>query len=349
MKAPRAFRLDDPNVRLGPTAAGEDLPKAAIAIRDTDDEAVFEEAVVEEAVEEREAELGLGKRLFGWGGLFASAAGGLLTLWLGVAIERFVASLLADNPLLGAVALGLAALAGLALLALALREIRSIWRGRAIGKLKIRAEAALASDDARKGRAIAAALAALYAARPETARGRARLDDTATDIIDGADLVRLAERELLGPLDIEARAAVAAAARRVSIVTTISPKALLDVLFVAAQALRLVRRVSEIYGGRPGFLGSIRLVKAVAGHLAVTGGMAMGDSLVQQVLGHGIAARLSAKLGEGVLNGLLTARVGLSAIAVCRPLPFADRPPPSIREVAGFLFDRGPAKTAADN
>ena len=40
------------------------------------------------------------------------------------------------------------------------------------------------------------------------------------------------------------------------------------------------------------------------------------------------AARLSAKLGEGVVNGLMTARIGLSAIDVCRPLPFlaADRP-----------------------
>ena len=40
-------------------------------------------------------------------------------------------------------------------------------------------------------------------------------------------------------------------------------------------------------------------------HLALTGGMAAGDSLIQQVLGHGLAAKLSARLGEGVLNGLL--------------------------------------------
>ena len=47
--------------------------------------------------------------------------------------------------------------------------------------------------------------------------------------------------------------------------------------------------------------------------------MAVGDSLVQQVLGHGIAAKLSARLGEGVLNGLLTARVGISAMAGVAP------------------------------
>ena len=61
--------------------------------------------------------------------------------------------------------------------------------------------------------------------------------------------------------------------------------------------------------------------------------MAAGDSLVQQILGHGIAARLSARLGEGVINGLLTARVGIAAIDVCRPLPFINGTPPRLADV----------------
>ena len=52
------------------------------------------------------------------------------------------------------------------------------------------------------------------------------------------------------------------------------------------------------------------------------------------------AQRISARLGEGVLNGLLTARVGLSAMAVCRPLPFAVRPTPGVSDVAPFLFSK---------
>ena len=66
--------------------------------------------------------------------------------------------------------------------------------------------------------------------------------------------------------------------------------------------------------------------------------MAVGDSIVQQIVGHGIASRISAKMGEGVLNGLLTARVGLSALAVCRPAPFAVAKPPGVSDVAPFLF-----------
>ena len=53
--------------------------------------------------------------------------------------------------------------------------------------------------------------------------------------------------------------------------------------------------------------------------------------------GHGIAAKLSARLGEGVVNGLLTARVGIAAIEVCRPLPFVNGRPPRLADVMAEL------------
>jgi hypothetical protein len=69
----------------------------------------------------------------------------------------------------------------------------------------------------------------------------------------------------------------------------------------------------------PGFVGMARLGRAVLAHLAVTGTIAMGETLIQQIVGHGLAARLSARLGEGVVNGMMTARIGIAAMDVCRP------------------------------
>ena len=105
-------------------------------------------------------------------------------------------------------------------------------------------------------------------------------------------------------------------------------------IFVVAQIVRLIRRIAEIYGGRPGLLGFFKLARSVGAHIAITGGMAVGDSLLQQIVGHGIASKISARMGEGVLNGLLTARVGLSALAVCRPAPFG------VAQAAGRLRRR---------
>ena len=180
---------------------------------------------------------------------------------------------------------------------------------------------ARAADDRAAARRLVGQLVALYRNRPETAHARAQVEDAARAIIDGRDLIDVAERSLLRPLDDRAQGEIAAAAKRVSLVTAISPRAILDVVFVVAQIVRLVRRIAEIYGGRPGLLGLIKLARSIGAHIAITGGMAVGDSLLQQLVGHGIASRISARMGEGVLNGLLDgARRPLCA---CRLPPYA--------------------------
>jgi putative membrane protein len=122
------------------------------------------------------------------------------------------------------------------------------------------------------------------------------------------------------------------------VVTAVSPRALVDILFVAMETTRVVRRLAALYGGRPGALGLFKLFRHALGNLAVTGGMAAGDSILGQALGHGLASRISAKLGEGVLNGILIARLGLAAMAASRPLPFETLPRPGVTDVAGGLF-----------
>jgi putative membrane protein len=278
------------------------------------------------------------QRGFRWGAVFWTAIGGLVLLGLGLSLTRLIEDLFARSEGLGYLGLGFALAAALALTVVTVREALGLARLATIEHLHRRAAEVLLSDDRDASRAIVQELTKLAHQNPHLARARAALAGHAGDIIDGADMIRLAERELMTPLDQEARALVSSAAQRVSIVTAVSPRALVDVLFVFAASLRLIRQLARLYGGRPGALGMIALMRHVIAHVAITGGMAASDSLIQQVLGHGIAAKLSQRLGEGVLNGLLTARLGLAAIDVTRPLPFTALPRPALADLAKDLL-----------
>jgi hypothetical protein len=100
---------------------------------------------------------------------------------------------------------------------------------------------------------------------------------------------------------------------------------LLDVMATLITNLRMIRRIAEIYGGRSGFFGSWRLTRLVFGHVIATGAVAIGDDLIGSVAGGSVLAKLSRKFGEGVINGALTARVGIAAMQLCRPLRLSSR------------------------
>ncbi|MEA2889695.1 MAG: putative rane protein [Bradyrhizobium sp.] len=336
-RRPATFKLDDPHVTVidADNEPGR-LARGTIRITPEADPALLPVPIEEPIVPLR--------RGFRWGALFWTALGGLVLLGTGLGVVNLVEDLFARSEGFGFLGLGFAILATLALLVIVAREAFSLARLATIEKLHRRAAEALLGDDRAASRSIVQDLLRIAHGNPQLARARATLANHADDIIDGADLIRLAERELMTPLDQEARRLVSSAAQRVSIVTAVSPRASIDVLFVFAASLRLVRQLARLYGGRPGTLGMIKLMRHVIAHLAITGGMAASDGLVQQVLGHGIAAKLSQRLGEGVLNGLLTARLGLAAIDVTRPLPFTALPRPVLGDLAKDLLRKREAE-----
>jgi putative membrane protein len=338
-RKPAAFSLDDPRVRIA--AADRPAPETAVPVTIVPERELELPAAVAAPEPARRSRMR-------WGMVFWAASGGLVLLGLCIAVVTLIEDLFSRSQALGVVGLALAAIAALALSVIAVREGIALLRLASVDALRQRAAATLASDDRAEGQAVVAELLRLTRRIPRLARGRARLDDHRADIIDGRDRVQLAERELMTPLDAEARSLIAAAAKRVSVVTAVSPRAAIDMLFVLINALGLIRRLAGLYGARPGMLGSLRLVRHVISHLALTGGLAATDSLIQQVVGHGVAAKLSARLGEGVLNGLLTARLGFVAMDVTRPLPFSALPRPSLNDLAGSLLRSAQPKASAE-
>ncbi|MGP9803807.1 YcjF family protein [Paracoccus sp. NSM] len=261
----------------------------------------------------------------------------LLVFLLSVAALDFITRMLSVYPLLGWVATVLFAGFTLAAIGMALREWWGWRRFRRIDAIQRQAAAALSEADFAAARRTTDALVALYASRPEMEWQRQRLAERRGDSFDAAALLGLAEAELLAPLDQQARREIEAAARTVAATTALVPLALADVAAALAANMRMIRRMAQIYGGRAGTVGGWRLARTVVTHLIATGAVAAGDDLIQTVAGGGVLAKLSRRFGEGLVNGALTARVGIAAMEVCRPLPFMTQPRPKV----GKLLSRG--------
>jgi putative membrane protein len=268
-----------------------------------------------------------------WGSIFLGALGGLVSLVASLWLYDWVLQLLARDDWIGWAAVGLLGLVLFALLMIILREIGGLLRLGRLGKLRHEADSAARQNDKALAVDVTRRLKRFYAGREDLAWGMQRLSEHEHDIMNAEELLRLDERTLIAPLDPVARSIVAASAKRVSVVTAVSPNAVIDMMFVGAQNLQMLRKLATLYGARPGTLSLLKLARMVVTHIVLTGGIALGDDVLQQVIGHGLTARLSARLGEGVFNGALTTRIGIAAIDVCRPLPYIEQQRPRFREL----------------
>lgn len=274
--------------------------------------------------------------------------GGLLiSLGMALMADRLIADLFARYDWLGWAGLAVLIIFIFTLLILAFREFLALASLKNLDDLRQKSTQTLSSNMPEEGRHILARLQSLYAPRADLAHARQQLDRQSLDLFDGADMVHLAEHTLMAPLDAKAKALTAASARRVAIVTAISPRALVDVAFVAYESIKLARAIASLYGARPGLFGAWKLSGAILSHLAITGGVALGDSIIQQLLGHGLAAKLSARLGEGLVNGLMSVRVGIAAMRVTRPLPYDRLKQPQVMDFMADLANITKSETKA--
>jgi putative membrane protein len=275
----------------------------------------------------------LGRRGLRWGAVLVAALAGAASLALVAWFARFVSAALARDDWIGSATLALLLLAAFAALMIVLRELIGFSRVARLNHLRTEIAAAIAEGDRRKERKAARRVADLYAGRRALAWGVRRFREHARDVHDPGELLALLEREIMLPLDGEARRMVTRSAKRVATVTALSPMALIAVAFVLIENLRLLRTLATLYGARPGFAGVMKLARLVFAHVAATGGVAMTDDLLGQFLGQDLLRRLSRRLGEGAFNGALTARIGVTALEVIRPMPFHIAKPPRIRDV----------------
>lgn len=341
LRRPRAFAPDDPALKAGAAAAAaespplDDGPLAARRARQA----------ARPTIRPTVADLSRGIR---WGSLLLSGAVGLLALATALWFTRYVEVALERQDWIGWLAFALLCLVGVSTTVLILREIVGMFRLARLGALRKEVTHALDTGDAASERRAVHDLKRMLGGRPDLQWPLARFNEHERAVLNPGDLLALADRELIMPLDQEARRTVLASAKRIGMVTAISPMPWIAMLYVLIENLRMLRAIAGLYGGRPGPLGALRLGRLVVGHIIATGGVALTDDLLGQFLGQDILRRLSRRLGEGAFNGALTARVGATGVEVCRPLPFISAPPVRARDMLAEAFRRNASAAMSD-
>ncbi|MFP1737968.1 YcjF family protein [Lonsdalea quercina] len=205
-------------------------------------------------------------------------------------------------------------------------EWRRLYRLRQRAEARDRAAELLHSHGMGAGREFCEQLArqaGLDHGHPAMQRWLASLHETHND----REVVAL-YAELVQPvLDVQARREISRYAAESALMVAVSPLALVDMAFIAWRNLRLVNRIAALYGIELGYFSRIRLFRLVLLNVAFAGASELVREIGMDWMSQDLAARLSARVAQGLGAGLLTARLGIKAMELCRPLPWLDDKP----------------------
>ena len=146
------------------------------------------------------------------------------------------------------------------------------------------------------------------------------LDDTHTD----QDVLRLYEQTVVPVCDEKAKAVIQQWSGQAALMVAISPVAALDMLLIAWRNIRMIDEIAACYGLELGLLSRLKLLKLVLYNLIYAGASELALDLGLQSVGADLAGKFSARAAQGLGAGLLSARLGIKTMQLCRPIEFID-------------------------
>ncbi len=324
----KPYDLEAARARLS-VLPGDDPPREPAADRPPPMDYALEEArFLEERPEPPPPALAPGRRRFWTLGtgftLFAVlfAIGFLAYHAVRTVIDAF--AWWAPSGVLLALLLAAAVLCGLVAIARELGVIRRQLRSLdTIAAARREADQLMQSQGHDRGVAFAARVIGLYESRPEMAGPIREFRQAVNSTLRDQEVVARLSSLVLRHLDEEARGAVGRALRDTAFISLASPNGLIDGLITFWRELRMLREVAVVYGLAPGLLQQWTLLRRVLFIAATSGMLNQAGDMAMQSLGGGMVARLSANAADALYTALRTARLGIYAMEVCRPVAFA--------------------------
>ena len=180
----------------------------------------------------------------------------------------------------------------------------------------------------------------LYVGRAEVRKFLQSYYEVSEDCHTDGELLALFSQHVLKPIDDRAYSVVAARASDTAILTAASPLAILDTILTLWRNALMVREIGNLYGARPGFVGIGKLLRHILENMAVAGSANLITDSAMETIGGNLTGAISAQVGQGIANGLMTARIGLITMQLCRPINFTDEEWPKFGRVRQEIMAR---------
>lgn len=145
-----------------------------------------------------------------------------------------------------------------------------------------------------------------------------------------AEKLILFDELVLSERDVKAKKMVRGFAQESALLLAASPLAILDMAIILWRNQRMIYKIADCYGIELGYWSRIKLIRGVIVNIIYAGASEIATDLGTQLLSVEMTGKLSARLGQGLGGGLLTARLGYQAMALCRPISFKEGTKPKL-------------------
>jgi putative membrane protein len=263
----------------------------------------------------------------------AASLGGLLGLMLLVDSYNFIVEQYDNSFILGTVFLFLIVAICGASLTLTWQAIQKIRTLRTVSSLQREGQQLITNNAYGNAKTYLNKIALFY---NEDLSFRNRLDRFYISINDShhdREICALFSKQVMRDIDQQAYQIVTKGSKETALFVMISQIALLDTILTLWRNVRMVKEIATLYGGKPGFFGSMSLMFNVIQNLIyadVSESVADGTA---EIVGGSVLSVMSAQIAQGLGAGILTARLGINAMQACRPLPFMEDEKPRLKEI----------------
>ena len=141
-----------------------------------------------------------------------------------------------------------------------------------------------------------------------------------------SELLELYSRLVLTKVDEKAMAEIAKFSTEAVVLVALSPVAVIDMLIILWRNLRMINKVALLYGIKLGYWSRIKLIRQVFVNMVYAGASELIADFGSDMIGADLLGKLSGRLAQGLGAGMLTARLGVKTMQLCRPIPLEDKP-----------------------